>query len=710
MTVRRLFSLVSALILLLGALGAPAVQAAGTVTLLFYDRTGAALNLSQMRTVSNNGTAGYDNDALLNPTTLEVLTLNPLPGSGAATFAVPSQAVAFALNWPTDPKGYSLVIVDNGGAGFTGTATVNFTYQAALDEKRRLDAALTARPDYVHSTAFQAAYDSAVAHIAAANVGGATESTKGREGYLALDQLAVAYDALLAEYGPVYAHANLGTHTPWLGMTIDTVTGYQANLDLAATLTQPYGWVRVVFDLGKGPADYAALISYAKSKGLKVLGQPVDSAFDTGYTRAQYKQRFIDFLTYYDGVSHPALEAWEVGNEVNGSWLSGTIAGKIADAAQEVRTRQPAAKTVLTLFWQINTDSVAASMFNWARANLPAAVRANIDTVLISQYAEQAPMGLAFDQVMNQLHTEFPSQQIGLGELGYWIPDQQYWWAYSQADPLGAGLRGTASQYYPASFAYANSVGGVFWWNFISEFGADPQLQAIVSTLRNQIQNGTGPTPTPGPTNTPTATATHTATATATATRTATVVGPTNTPTATRTSTATPTRTATATPTRTPTRTATRTATPTAVVGGNTHTGTWAARGTLPATANFKDLYQGPVTVTANTAYVATLWIKGTGTIALNVWNGGWTVTVATVNCTASAGWTQCSVAFNTGSRTSLLLDLETAVNGAGTIYIDDVFLGPSGGANKLVNPGFESGNTTWATNSAPTWSIVNNP
>ena len=717
MWVRHLLRLTAVLSIVMGALGAPPALAAGTVTLLFYDRAGAALTLSQMRTTSNNGTAGYDNDALLNPTTLEVLTLNPLPASGAATFAVPSQPVAFALNWPTTPKGYSLVIVDNGGAGFTGTATVNFTYQAALDEKRRLDAALVARPDYVHSATFQTAYDSAVAHIAAANAGGATESTKGKEGYLALDQLAVAYDALLAEYGPAYAHANLGTRTPWLGVTIDTTANYQANLDLAATLTQPYGWVRVVFDAGKGPADYDALISYAKFKGLKVLGQPVDSAFDTGYTRAQYKQRFIDFLTYYSGGAHPALEAWEVGNEVNGSWLSADIASRVADAAQEVRTRQPAAKTVLTLFWQINTDAVATSMFNWARANLPAGVRSNLDVVLMSQYAEQAPMGLVFDQVMNQLHTEFPSQQVGLGELGYWIPDQQYWWAFSQADPTGAGLRGTAAQYYPASFAYSSSVGGVFWWNFISEFGADPQLRSIVSTLRDQIQNGTGPTPTPGPTNTPTATATATATATSTPTRTATVAAPTNTPTATRTATATvvgptntPTRTATRTATATvaaPTSTPTRTATPAA---GNTHAGTWAARGTLPATANFKDLYQGPITVTANTAYVASLWIKGTGTIALNVWNGAWTVTVATKNCTASAGWTQCTLSFNSGSRTSLLIDLETAVNGAGTIYVDDVFLGVSGGANLLANPGFESGNTVWATNAAGTWSILQNP
>lgn len=657
-------------------------QAAGQVTLNFYDRTGAQLNVSQIRSTSNNGTAGYDNDALLNPSTLEVISMGPLITSGTTlAFTVPSQAVALAFNWPTQPRGYSLIILDNGGAGFTGAATVNFTYQAALDEKRRLDAALAARPDYVQSSAFQTAYNSAVAHITTAN-GSGSQSVKGSEGQLALDQLAVAYDTLLSEYGPAYAHAHLATQTPWLGVTIDTVTNYQANLDLAASLTQPYGWVRVVFDLGKGPSDYDALIRYAKNKGLKVMGQPVDSSWDTNYTRAQYKQRFIDFLTYYNGTTAPALDAWEVGNEVNGSWLSSAIANKVADAAAEVRSRQPGAKTVLTLFWQINTDTKATAMFNWANANLPAATMQNIDVITVSQYIEQAPMGLAFDQVMSRLQANYPGKQIALGELGYWIPGQQYWWAFNQTDPTGAGLRGVAGQYYPASFAYPSSVGGVFWWNFITEFSGDTQLQAVVSGLRDKLVGTGGPTPTP--TSTPT-------------------TGPTPTPS--------PTLTPTNTPTFTPTPTATFTPTPTPTSGGgNTHGGTWAAKGTLPATANFKDLYQDNLSVSTNTSYTASLWIKGSGSVRLNIWNGTWATNLGNVQCTAGGAWAQCSLTVNSGSRTKFVYDIESFYNGPGTVYIDDTFLGVSGGSNLLGNPGFESGNTIWQNTSTAVWSIVQNP
>jgi hypothetical protein len=45
----------------------------------------------------------------------------------------------------------------------------------------------------------------------------------------------------------------------------------------------------------------------------------------------------------------------------------------------------------------------------------------------------------------------------------------------------------------------------------------------------------------------------------------------------------------------------------------------------------------------------------------------------------------------------------------AGTIYVDDCFLGVSGGSNLLPNPGFESGNVTWG-KSGLAWNILQNP
>jgi len=466
---------------IVGAIPPQKVSAAQQVTLLFYDRNGVALSVSQVRSTSNNGSAGYNSDALLDPQNMRMVTYLPLFTSGSnLAFTVPATPVAFAFNWPTNPLGYSMIVLDNGGGGFTTGGTVNFTYQAALDYKRRLDASLVERPTYVQSAKFTNAYNNAVTHINTAN--GSTDQTiRGKEGQLALDQLAVAYDTLLEEYGPVYAKANKATLIPWIGFTFDTTSNYQTNLNLASSISSPFGWVRFVFDLKAKISQYTAPIAYAKSLGLKVLGQPVDSSYDKRLSRAQYLQRFKDYVAAF-----PTVDAWELGNEVNGSWLSTDIALKVADVAAYAKSQSK--MTVLTLFWQINTDNVQYSMFNWVNTNLPTSVRNNIDVIFMSVYVEQAPLGLAFEQVMDTLAAEFPNSKIGIGELDYWIKGQRFWWAYSQTDPLGAGLHGVAAHYYPATLAFPNSVGGGFWWYFVEEFPSDPTLQGIVSSLRDKMK------------------------------------------------------------------------------------------------------------------------------------------------------------------------------------------------------------------------------
>jgi hypothetical protein len=460
------------------------VFATDQVVLLFFARNGSALTPQQVRSISNNGNKRHDNDFLVDPLTLRVIRAKPLRVSGANyVFDVYDKPAALAFNWPSEPQGYSLVLLDNGGKGFTNSATVNFTDHAARDVKLKLDAAIAARPDYQPSAKFRQAYDDAASHLAAAD-SNPDQAIKGKEGQLALDQLAIAYDDLLTEHGPVFARANRGSLTPWLGLTIDRTDNYPANLDLAVSLTQPYGWVRIVFDMGKKPSDYAALIRYAKDKGLKIMGEPVDSFFDRRYSRAQYKQRFIDCLDAF-----PQVDAWEVGNEVNGGWLSPEIPEKIADAVQEVRNRAPGKLTALTLFWQLNTQKAEYSMFTWVEKNLPNSVRQKLDAVLVSLYPEQAPMGLFFDQMMRTLRIEFPSQRIGIGELGYWIPKQQFWWAYDKADPMREGKRATAFRYYNATLDYTGSLGGGFWWTYLHDFPRDPSLQSIVRNVRDRLQS-----------------------------------------------------------------------------------------------------------------------------------------------------------------------------------------------------------------------------
>lgn len=473
-------------LLMVAAAGVHHAKAAGEVTVLFYDRDGGVITPEEMRATSNNGTSGYNNDYLVDPVTLQAVQRAPLveaPGQGF-TFSVPDVPVALALTWPTTPLGHGLVVVDNNGAGFTGEATVNFSYQAAYDIRRRLAAALAARPDYVPSAKFTDAYTQAEAILDAIPLR-ATEPVKGRAGQRALDLFAVAYDALLAEHGPQRAIDQAPSGLPWLGANIESTSGYMAALDLAASLTQPFGWVRLSFPATETPADWAPVVAYAKNKGLKILGQPVRAEDEPALTRAQYGQRFRDFLGAF-----PQIDAWEAGDEVNGAWHSTDMAAKLADAVGEIKARAPGRPVVLNLLHQINTEAPEFSMFSWIAANLPPDLRGKFDVVLVSLYPGQSPAGMFYDQLMETTRAAFPGKKTGLGKIGYGQPGETLWWCYNETDPAGEARRAVAAQYYNAMFDFAGSTGGGFWWHFAGEFPGDPALQTILSSLRDRLAAG----------------------------------------------------------------------------------------------------------------------------------------------------------------------------------------------------------------------------
>ncbi len=653
------------------AFAVPSATAAnGVLTFTFYNTSGSLLTASQVHTITRGpGTganAGYDADAFLNPATLEMVgSPNPMGTTGlTATLPASPASVYFAVNWPASPaNGYSMVVLDNNGAGFTSGATVNFTHRAANDAKTRLDAALAARtsPSYTHSVAFDAAYNAATNYLALANAAGASESIKGKNGALALAQVDIATGLMLKEYGTAYAKTNTPVADRWSAFTIDesmvSSGKYKTPVNTiesmtSATPSTETGWVRFVMDPTVATSTYAAEITYAHAHGLKVLLEPVDSAYcdasspTPGFdcSLASYHTAFVNATTLLTGTAAP--DAFEVGNEVNGDWLlssgTNTPAARLADAATVVTNNAPGKLRVLTLFWQVNTaQSTSTSMFNWSRTNLTSSIRANLDMVLLSTYVEQAPLGLAFDQVMRQMQTEFTGKKIGIGELGYWIAGQRYWWAYSNlpstSKPTVAQLQPIADQYYRASLGYAGSVSAGFWWNYPSEVANSASFRAIFSQIRDDLGTGGG-----------------------------------------------------------------------GGGAGNTHNGTWAGRGSLPASKAYKDLYQA-VAVSPMTTDTASIWVKGSGAFEVHVWgNSSWTQNLATVTCTASPNWTQCTLPnFATGTRTTVYLDLENSINGAGTVYVDDVFLGQSGGTNLVSNPGFESGATAWSSTGASIWAVV---
>ena len=99
--------------------------------------------------------------------------------------------------------------------------------------------------------------------------------------------------------------------------------------------------------------------------------------------------------------------------------------------------------------------------------------------------------------------------------------------------------------------------------------------------------------------------------------------------------------------------------------------------------------------------------MKGGGGVILIVYAGNWGAELKRQTFTATAAWTQYSFTIPTGSNTQLTYVIADGSGIAGTLYIDDCFLGILNGTNILGNPGFEGG-TGW--NTAAPFSILLNP
>jgi hypothetical protein len=125
----------------------------------------------------------------------------------------------------------------------------------------------------------------------------------------------------------------------------------------------------------------------------------------------------------------------------------------------------------------------------------------------------------------------------------------------------------------------------------------------------------------------------------------------------------------------------------------NARNGTWAARLTN-STGNWKNLHQ-QVSVSGNTSYTASIWIKGSGQIDLVIHATAWGAQITSTRCTANGSYNVCSVTFNSGGNSSVGFRLTNATSGQ-NMYLDDAFLGTSGGSNQVQNAGFESGNSSW--------------
>jgi hypothetical protein len=294
------------------------------------------------------------------------------------------------------------------------------------------------------------------------------------------------------------------------------------------------------------------------------MGEILDSADAGKLTTTQYVTRTRNLLKHYGRSAAPGLriDAWEVGNEVNGCWVDNKNCGepvrpgdrihiKAGAAARAVKQDSPSTPTTLTLFWELgawgpSTDlrggppaqqvPWAYSPFNWIapdsgnlqwtdRDGVKHDLLADVDVVLMSIYADNAPMGISIDRAMSALDNKVSELskklkkqvKVGIGELGYWCgrderrkasvyewcEDMNRVWPLGDAGMDNAGIDAARSymvdQYTRAALATDHGIGGGFYWYALQEMfprkgktGLCAALQGVADAVGPRLSGQSG--------------------------------------------------------------------------------------------------------------------------------------------------------------------------------------------------------------------------
>ena len=289
--------------------------------------------------------------------------------------------------------------------------------------------------------------------------------------------------ALTSTLSIVAAEAQITGRTvpsPIVGITYDDVSEVSAEVTTLISIAKPPS-VRVVFDTGE-PASYYLKPIQSFHPVSYVMGELMDSSYACSYSVAG----ITSFTQSYTSTLGSLVDIWEVGNEVNGSWLcngGGRARHGVTNAAGSVMLKVEAmyntvaalgGRTALTFFYEgepsepnncIDTSGGGNDMFSWintyfldAPTTETEAIRTGLNYVLISWYPDQCPgENPNWPVVYTKLASIFPNAQVGFGELGTANPKDGSAFEKSEINsiyPIRAGVGGLP----------ANYIGGVFWW------------------------------------------------------------------------------------------------------------------------------------------------------------------------------------------------------------------------------------------------------
>ncbi|MFN8190050.1 MAG: Tat pathway signal sequence [Nocardioidaceae bacterium] len=268
------------------------------------------------------------------------------------------------------------------------------------------------------------------------------------------------------------------------GVTTESITRLGA-LDRALRRHEATPTVRVVFQAGEPAASYAPAVRRLRRHAY-LLGQPFDSTATRAVTVDGYRDRVASYVARFGD----RVDLWEIGNELNGSWvgLPKDIDAKVA-AAFDVVEKDHAAehlRSVITLNYWPSHDCYAhpwEATVSFAR-QLPRRVRHGVDYVLLSFYETACsprahPTDAQFRRTFRRLGRIFPHARLGMGEVGAQRRSDGL-----PANPSLAEKQRIARRYYGLQPAMSKAfgdrwVGGYFWWYYYQDAVTAPRSRSL---------------------------------------------------------------------------------------------------------------------------------------------------------------------------------------------------------------------------------------
>ena len=436
-------------------------SSAGVARLDVVDSSGSLLDLDGLRRIQSNG-AGEDgwDDQLLSTDTLEVLAHAPLYEDDEASAAVDlpdGGAATLTLSWPTS-HGYSALMADIPGPGRYSLAELA---ARALHERQapRLDSLGPAARAEVQSLRD----DAATALDACSSASDPAErASRGAEALEAAAGAQLALDEACQALAPADAVVGVTFTQPPDAAQVSQAVGIGEGRRRTA--------VRIVVDDASDSGELDAwrqTVTALHDAGALALVQVCDSQMMATFSDEAWHQRVGALI-----AALPEADAWEVGNELGGSWLGEGAVDRTLRAARAVRAdpATAAATTVVTLYYQLGQESEESSVLTWAGSELTPELLELTDVLGLSVYPQLHPLGTGADRVLTALAEAFPDQRLALTELGYGGDDLDSgpWWFGSQQD-TAAARTAVARHLTSAALGRERSWGAPFWWYYLQD-------------------------------------------------------------------------------------------------------------------------------------------------------------------------------------------------------------------------------------------------